>query len=220
MLCLLQVLKDWKSFRSHILSHDHFRNVTKEEILTKEGELIGKRRYREKCVEQAIKSRIPIPSLIQFMSLKFQDFLKEWFSTYSKPVELCASTCYDSAHRVSQRSLSEERKQALSGVYSVILDKTTTRGKSILAILIYNAKKTTAVGYVDIGSIKDEMWTKSFMDEVYKSYVSELASKHQHETPGITKEFNITDSKGIKKIFRNIIWILGCLPAKMLKFQF
>ncbi|GKT23064.1 hypothetical protein ADUPG1_012313 [Aduncisulcus paluster] len=127
-------------------------------------------------------------------------------------VELCLSTCYDLAHSLSQKALFQERKKTLVGHYSIIMDKTTSRGKSILTILAFNGFETRAVGYIDVGAMKDAIWSRTFVDEVFKSYWSEMMYKH---APGIRKELQKTNPKDIKKAIQEITHILACLPPKI-----
>ncbi|GKT26096.1 hypothetical protein ADUPG1_013237 [Aduncisulcus paluster] len=104
---------------------------------------VGKRRVRREAVESSIECGIPICKMCQFLSVKLQKSIIR----LGVPTKMIKSTCYRDSKDEIHQSLLKARRLALRPTYSVILDKTVTRGKSVLSTIL-------AIGYINVG-IKD-----------------------------------------------------------------
>ncbi|GKT31716.1 hypothetical protein ADUPG1_006086 [Aduncisulcus paluster] len=162
-----------------------------------------------------MSSGIPIPAIVRFLDSELQEELNFLYLFLKSPIKLSISTLYDTSHRVARKSLEEERKSALVGIYSVILDKTISRGKNVLAILVSNKKVTKAVGYVDVGKEKDDMFKDAFSREIQKSFWAEKNWSQGHSQVGVKERGTDIDKHTMKRMIKEISWILACCPAKI-----
>ncbi|GKT24624.1 hypothetical protein ADUPG1_012795 [Aduncisulcus paluster] len=167
-------LKTLASLSYHIISLHHNLKCQRIVQQKKQEKTTKKRRYREQAVENAIIAGIPIPALIKLLDVKLFGLIQN----LSEFVPLKKTTCYDLSHSISRRKVIDIRKYALSGMYSVILDKSCHRGKNILAIMAYSEKGTFAVGYVDLAIKKQATMKESFEGQLRKAYQTQYAA-HQ-----------------------------------------
>ncbi|GKT27382.1 hypothetical protein ADUPG1_000019 [Aduncisulcus paluster] len=131
--------------------------------------------------------------------------------------KISKTTVYDRSHQIALMALEQTRQTAMKGCYSIILDKTTSRGKEVLAVLIHTKCGTFAVGWLDVRKYKDEEFTEAFERELRKSYRAEIESS-QRANPERAKSSSLRHhDTNIQFIITHITRTLGCCSAQIHK---
>ncbi|GKT27917.1 hypothetical protein ADUPG1_000282 [Aduncisulcus paluster] len=125
-------------------------------------------------------------------------------------VPLCKTTLYCISKEERYKSLIKARKVALRPPYSLILDKTVSHDKSVLSIILHNCFGTYAVGYVNVGQLKDELFLKVLQNEMKISMEYEndkfVPPRYGVSFSSTSKYKNLTFSALVSNLKDSLAW--------------
>ncbi|GKT19419.1 hypothetical protein ADUPG1_011502, partial [Aduncisulcus paluster] len=101
--------------------------------------------------------------------------------------------------------------------HNTIWGKRTSRYNCLTRKKFLNGSKkvTKAVGYVDVGKEKDDMFKDAFSREIQKSFWAEKNWSQGHSQVGVKEGGTDIDKHTMKRMIKEISWILACCPTKI-----
>ncbi|GKT16073.1 hypothetical protein ADUPG1_010846, partial [Aduncisulcus paluster] len=130
---------------------------------------LRKRRFRKLICEKAIIHFISIHYVCSFLDIELQQAIRD----LPEPLRLAPSTMYQETTSLLLDDLELIKTKFVKPPYAIILDKSISRGKSVLAILVHGSFGTYALGYINIGKIKESIYLRSLRLEMEKSFASQ-----------------------------------------------